>query len=180
MLEGDGEQHHPDRLGGHEQGNVRVSEDKMSTGREGRQHCNFNSATSPLEGVKLVISGAASSNQKVTVLLVIDVRRAYFYAKARRRVYIELPEGRQCGLLKNLYGTRDAAQKLGIELGGLLEESGFAGEESVLRYTVMMSLARPPGKPQWLLQKFTETYEIKTQMIGDAADRYDGVPNGFG
>ena len=65
------------------------------------------SATSPLEGVKLVISEAASSNQKGTVLLVIDVRRAHFYAKARRRVCIELPEGdgggpgsRQCGLLK--------------------------------------------------------------------------------
>ena len=36
------------------------------------------SATSPLEGVKLVISEAASSNQKETVLLMIDVRRPYF------------------------------------------------------------------------------------------------------
>ena len=43
------------------------------------------SATSPVEGVKLVISEAASSNQMGTVLLVIDVRRAYFYAKARHR-----------------------------------------------------------------------------------------------
>ena len=51
------------------------------------------SATSPLEGVKLVISEAASSNQKGTVLLVSDVRRAHFHAKARRRVYIEFPEG---------------------------------------------------------------------------------------
>ena len=76
------------------------------------------SATSPLEGVKLVISEAASSNQKGRVLLVTDVRRAYFHAKARRIVYIELPEGdgggpgsRQCGLLrKSLYGTLDAAQ----------------------------------------------------------------------
>ena len=75
------------------------------------RHDLFN-ATSPLEGVKHVISEAASSNQKGTVLLVIDVQRAYFYAKARRRVYIELPEGggggpgSQCGLLrKSLYGT---------------------------------------------------------------------------
>ena len=49
------------------------------------------SETSLLEGVKLVISEAASSNQNGT--LVIDVRRAFFHAKARRRVYIELPEG---------------------------------------------------------------------------------------
>ena len=65
------------------------------------------------QGVKLIISEVALSKQNGTVLLVIDVRRAYFYAKARRRVYIELPEGdgggpgsRQCGRLrKSLYGT---------------------------------------------------------------------------
>ena len=38
------------------------------------------SATSPLEGVKLVISEAASSNQQGTVLLMIELRRAYFHA----------------------------------------------------------------------------------------------------
>ena len=65
--------------------------------------------------------------------MVTDVRRAYFYAKARRRVYIELPEGdgggpgsRQCGLLrKSLYGTRDAAHNWECELGGFLEEIGL-------------------------------------------------------
>ena len=68
---------------------------------------DLSSAASPLERGKLVISEAASSNQKGTVLLVIDVRRAYCNARARRRVYIELPEGdsggpgsRQCGLLR--------------------------------------------------------------------------------
>ena len=40
------------------------------------------SATSPLEGVKPVISEATSSNNKETVLLVIDVRRAHLNAKA--------------------------------------------------------------------------------------------------
>ena len=51
------------------------------------------SATPLQERVKFVISEAASGNQKGTVLLVIDVRRAYFCAKARRRVYIDLSEG---------------------------------------------------------------------------------------
>ena len=46
----------------------------------------------------------------------IDVRRAYFHAKARRLVYVNLPdeeaEPGTCGrLCKGLYGTRDAAQK---------------------------------------------------------------------
>ena len=45
----------------------------------------------------------------------IDVRRAYFHAKARRDVYVALPaEDNQpgmCGkLVKAMYGTRDAAQ----------------------------------------------------------------------
>ena len=102
------------------------------------------SAASPLEGVKLVISEAASRNQTGTVLLVIDVRRAYFYAKARRRVYIELPEGdgggpgsRQCGLLrKSLYVTRDAAQNWECELGGFLEETGLLrGQASTCLYS---------------------------------------------
>ena len=149
------------------------------------------SATSPLEGVKLVISEAASSNQKGTVLLVIDVRRAYFYAKARRRVYIELPEGngggpdsRQCGLLrKSLYGTRDAAQNWECELGGFLEEIGLRkGQASTCLYSeeargisasvhgddVTVKASREDA--EWLIQEFKKRYEIKTQMIGEAAD----------
>ena len=88
----------------------------------------------------------------------------------------------ECPKKRALYGTRDAAQ-----IGSASWEDSWRKlactekqqahvctpkkhEESVLRYTVMMSLARPPGKPQWLLQKFTERYEIKTEMIRDAAD----------
>ena len=148
------------------------------------------SATSPLEGVKLVISEAASSNQKWTVLLVIDVRRAYFYAKARRRIYTELPEGdgggpgsRQRGLLrKSLYGTRDAAQNWECKLGGFLEKIGlrtrqaskcFYCEEarrisaSVHGDGVTVKASREDAG--WLIQKFKEKFEIKTQMIGEAA-----------
>ena len=149
------------------------------------------SATSPLEGVKLVISEAASCNQKGTVLLVIDMRRAYFHAKARRRVYIELPEedgggpgSRKCGLLReSLYGTRDAAQNWERELGGFLEEIGLRrgqastclnAEEargisaSVHGDDVTVKASREDG--EWLIRKFKERYEIKTQMIGEAAD----------
>ena len=97
------------------------------------------SAKLPLEGVKLVILGGS-----VKQLLVIDVRRAYFNAKARRRVYIELPEGdgggpgsRQCGLLrKSLYGDRDAAQNWECELGGFLEVIGLRrGQVSTCLYS---------------------------------------------
>ena len=44
-----------------------------------------------------------------------DVTRAYFYARARRKVYVELPEedweeGVRGRLEMSKYGTRDAAQ----------------------------------------------------------------------
>ena len=44
----------------------------------------------------------------------IDVRRAYFHARSKRRVFIKLPdedaEEGYCGELeKSMYGTRDAA-----------------------------------------------------------------------
>ena len=155
-----------------------------------RTQADLFSATSPLEGVKLVISEGASSNQKETVLLVIDVRRAYFYAKARCRVYIELlagdgggPGSLQCGLLrKSLYGTRDA-QNWECELGGFMEEIGLrrgqastclCSEEargisaSVHGDDVTVKALREDA--EWLIRKFKERNEIKTQMIGEAAD----------
>eukprot|EP00969_Alexandrium_andersonii_P133793 5917110-Alexandrium_andersonii.AAC.1 len=45
----------------------------------------------------------------------IDIKRAFFHAKARREVYVDLPpedaEEGMCGVLrKSMYGARDAAQ----------------------------------------------------------------------
>ena len=61
-------------------------------------------------------------------MLIIDVRRAFFYAKSTRRLFVELPiedyqEGDEemCGLLeKSLYGTRDAARNWELELSEFL------------------------------------------------------------
>ena len=39
--------------------------------------------TPPLEGVKLVVSAAASSVDPDVVILIVDVRRAFFYAKSK-------------------------------------------------------------------------------------------------
>ena len=121
----------------------------------------------------------------------IDVRRAYFHAKASRRVYIELPEGDgggpgslQCGMLrKSFYGTRDAAQNWECELGGFLEEIDLRrGQASTCLYSeeargisvsvrgddVNVKASREDA--EWLIRKFKERYEIKTQMVGEAAD----------
>ena len=65
--------------------------------------------------------------------MAIDVRRAYFYAKATRPVYIEIPiedyepgdEGRVAKLNLSLYGTRDAAQNWAREYTQHLASAGF-------------------------------------------------------
>ena len=63
--------------------------------------------------------------------MVDDVRRAYFYAKIQRDVYIDLLEedemhGKMLGKLKVcLYGTRDAAKGWQEALTAHLETIGF-------------------------------------------------------
>ena len=62
--------------------------------------------------------------------LIIDIRKAYFHAKARRDIYVALPqedlaEG-MCGKLnKAMYGTRDAAQNWEHEYSEFMETIGF-------------------------------------------------------
>jgi len=52
------------------------------------------SATPPLETLKLLISHCAQNQQEVNPvrLATIDIKRAYFYAKARRDVYVKIPD----------------------------------------------------------------------------------------
>ena len=67
-------------------------------------------------------------------MMSIDVRRAYFYAKTIRPVYIEIPkedlepgdEDRVARLNFNFYGTRDAAQTRTVEYSSFLTSVGFA------------------------------------------------------
>ena len=62
------------------------------------------------------------------VVALVDVRRACFYAPARRREFVDLPpedyqggDEHVCGLLHHrLYGTRDAAQNWEEELASTL------------------------------------------------------------
>ena len=75
-------------------------------------------STPPLEALKVLLSEIATGRRGGKVVALVDVRRAYFYAPARRRVFVEQPPedyqaggDRMCGLLQySLYCTRDAAQ----------------------------------------------------------------------
>ena len=93
-------------------------------------------ATPPLEALRMVISEAATwgegeSNKRKSIMI-NDVRRAYFYAKATRDIYIEIPAedpeaspGKLGKLRLCLYGTRDAAKGWQEELSAHLEKIGF-------------------------------------------------------
>ena len=94
----------------------------------------------------------------------------------RAEFYIEVPEGdgggpgsRQCGLLRNsLYGTRDAPQIWECELWRLL------GGDWLAQWRGISASAHGDDVTAredawWLIHKFKEKYEIKTQMIGEAA-----------
>ena len=86
-----------------------------------------------LEEVKFVVSEAATGDRQNRCLAAIDVRRAYFYAKSKRRTFVELPaedwqpgDEAMCGLLRySLYGARHAAQNWYEEVGGFLKQNGF-------------------------------------------------------
>ena len=91
-------------------------------------------ATPPLEALRLIISHAATHAEEGgrRMVMVNDVRRAYFYAKINRDVYIELPKedpeygtGKLGKLKLCLYGTRDAAKGWQETLSSHLESIGF-------------------------------------------------------
>ena len=80
-----------------------------------------------------MLSEIATGERQGKVLALVDVRRAYFYAPARRKVFVELPpedyqpgDEHMCGLLRySLYGTRDGAQYWGEELGSAVSGLGL-------------------------------------------------------
>ena len=65
--------------------------------------------------------------------MVNDISRAFFHAKAKRDVYVQLAtedklpgEEGMCGKLRySMHGTRDAAQNWYEEYSGELKEMGF-------------------------------------------------------
>lgn len=95
-------------------------------------------ATPPLEAKKCLFSMAMSQfargrgefTAKTQNLLFVDVSRAYFYAPARRPVFVRLPdeddEQGMCGRLNvSMYGTRDAAANWEETYAQHLVENGF-------------------------------------------------------
>ena len=95
--------------------------------------------TPPLEALRYIVHQAATVRRggkgEEQVIMVNDVARAFFEAKANRKVCVELPEEAKTsedrtrdrvGLLNmSLYGTRDAAMNWQEEVAKCMAEWGF-------------------------------------------------------
>ena len=92
-------------------------------------------ATPPLEAKKALLSmavteGIGHGDGWCYKLELIDIKRAYFYAPAKRNVYVKLPmedaTNGYCGKLnKSMYGTRDASLNWEIEYIRFMNKVGF-------------------------------------------------------
>ena len=92
-------------------------------------------ATPPLESLRFLYSLFASRQERSQPfrMLRVDVRRAYFYAAAKRNIYNGIPfedwedgdENRVAQLDLSFYGTRDAIQNWTEEYTKTLRDMGF-------------------------------------------------------
>ena len=143
-------------------------------------------ATPPLEAMKMVMSIAATNN-KGEIIMINDVSRAFFHARVKRDVYVELPdedkmlgEEKKCAKLNfSLYGTRDAALNWHEEYSKQLMDNGFVqGAASPcifyhpqrnIRTVVHGDDYISVGMEEdllWLEMRMKTKYEIRTKLLG--------------
>lgn len=146
-------------------------------------------ATPPLESLRYILSLCASSQSgsKPHRLLSVDVKRAYFYAPARRPIFIELPEedrlpGEEnmvAQLNLSLYGTRDAAHNWTKEYTRFLLAAGFtAGRASPCNFYYEkrgmalivhgddFTISGPEEDLNWLHSLFASTWDVTATLLG--------------
>ena len=91
--------------------------------------------TPPLEALRYILHQAATIGDKPKAIMINDVARAFFEAKAERQVCVELPEEDKSEgdkqrdavghLVMSLYGTRDAAKNWQEEVASQMQKWGF-------------------------------------------------------
>ena len=150
-------------------------------------------STPPLEALKVVLSEIATGKRGGKVVALVDVRRAYIYALARRRVFVELPpedyqpgDEHMCGLL---YGTRDTAQNCEEELMSTLSDlkltRGIAcpcvwrgcikGKDTVATvHRDDIAVGGERSTVELLIKMISKRYEIEKQVIGDKPETCQG------
>ena len=151
--------------------------------------------TPPLEALRYLVHEAATvektKGKHTKVIMINDVARAFFEAKAMRTVCVELPEEGQTqedrqqdmvGLLKmSLYGTRDAATNWQNEVAKQMAKWGFTRgrynpclyhhKELMIQTLVHGDDFVSVGNKDSMLkfkERLEERFEIKTKIVGSA------------
>ena len=141
-----------------------------------------------------MVLSIATTGPKQKVVLIIDVSRAYMYARIPEGdyIYVALPEEaieheadrQKCWRLKGaMYGTRKAAQYWQSDASGTLQQCGFRmGKASPCAYVHSerdisgivhgddFVVACERKDADWLLKKMGAKYAIKSTMIGEDKD----------
>ena len=140
-----------------------------------------------------MLSAIATGEREGKVLALVDVRRAYFNAPARRKVFVELPaedyqpgDEHMCALLRySLYGTRDAAQNWEEELAWTPSILGLArgsacpcvwrgrikGEDVVATvHGDDITIGGQRTAEESLIKMLSKKYEIRKQVLGGDPD----------
>lgn len=145
--------------------------------------------TPSLSCVKMAMVYAAEegNNRK---LMTLDVKSAFLYGAARRKIYIELPSadpqagGSKVGLLrKALYGTRDAPQIWQHEVRKTLKQMGF--RQSTLQPSVYVHdemeimlvvhvddflVAASQEALDWVYNEMSKVYELKKTVVSSCPE----------
>ena len=152
-------------------------------------------ATPPLEALKLILSLTATSNRG-EIVMINDISRAFFHAKAKRDVFVQLPnedkeagDEQKCGKLKySMYGTRDAAQNWYHEYSSQLTNIGFQQGQATpcvfyhpdrgIRTYIHGDDYVSTGKPQdfkWMKMQLESKYTVKTETLGPGPEHKQQV-----
>ena len=147
-------------------------------------------STPPLEAMRLILSHAATTDDEQPgrrrQVMINDVSRAYFYAKQKRIIYIELPKEDgdakvdEIGRLELcLYGTRDAAKGWQDRLSEHLVSIGFRRGKAYPSVFVHVGrkirllvhgddymLSGFEEDLTWFESELAKVFDIKTQRIG--------------
>ena len=146
-------------------------------------------STPPLEAMRYLMSQAATSSDKQRTMMINDISRAYFNAKAARNLIVEIPaedrvpgdEGKVARLKLCLYGTRDAAFQWGERVASHLEEHGFVRGKAFPAIYVnterdILTMVHgddylsvgPEHELIWLDKMLKVDFEVKTKIVGHA------------
>ena len=136
-----------------------------------------------------MLSEIATGKRGGKVVALCDVRRAYFYAPARRRVCVQVPpedyqagDEHMCGLLQySWYGTRDAAQHWEEELASTISDlkltrgsacrcvwQGCIKGEHILSivHGDDITICGERSVVEFFIKMISRKYEIKKQVVG--------------